>query len=203
MGLNPIHAGSIELDGELLTGLSPATAWARGIAFVPEERRSQGLILGSSISQNISLPHLDRFSLWRGLLNRRAELRRSLSLSQSVQLKASGMTQRVRQLSGGNQQKVVFARAIAGDPRLILLDEPTRGVDVGAKQDLYQLIRQLAESGASILMASSELEELLALCQRILVLREGRLVATVATAGMTESQLLSLMFAPADHHHAA
>ena len=111
-----------------------------------------------------------------------------------MRLRATGIAQRLRQLSGGNQQKVMFARAILAQPRLILLDEPTRGVDVGAKRDIYRLIRDLAAGGTGILLVSSELDELLSLCGRILVMRERRLVGEASTRGLDESALLSMMF---------
>ncbi|MCY4147169.1 MAG: sugar ABC transporter ATP-binding protein [Chloroflexi bacterium] len=197
MGIDKLQAGRIELDGEAFRNPAPAESWKRGIAYLPEERRSQGLLLGERISHNMTLPHLDRFRRWLALINRGAEDRRSQQLSRSVQLRATGIGQRLRELSGGNQQKVMFARAILAKPRLVLLDEPTRGVDVGAKRDIYRLISELAADGAGILLVSSELDELLALCASILIMREGRLVGEAATADLDERALLSLMFAGA------
>ena len=197
MGIDPPHSGSAQLAGEPLTGHAPADCWARGIAYLPEERRSQGLLLGSRVSHNMTLPHLGRFRRWRAFINRRAEDQRSRELSRAVQLRSTGIGQRLRQLSGGNQQKVMFARAILAQPRLVLLDEPTRGVDVGAKRDIYRLIRELAAQGAGILLVSSELDELLALCGRILIMREGRLIGEAASRDLDEGALLSMMFADA------
>ena len=195
MGIDKRRAGTIELDGEALRDPAPAVCWGRGIAYLPEERRSQGLLLGGRISHNMTLPHLGRFRRWLALVDRGAEDRRSQQLSRSVQLRATSIRQRLRELSGGNQQKVMFARAILAKPRLVLLDEPTRGVDVGAKRDIYRLIRELAAGGAGILLVSSELDELLALCGRILIMRDRRLVAEASTADLDERALLSLMFA--------
>ncbi|MCY3575081.1 MAG: sugar ABC transporter ATP-binding protein [Chloroflexi bacterium] len=197
MGIDKRRAGGIELASEALQNPAPADCWARGIAYLPEERRSQGLLLGGRVSHNMTLPHLSRFRRWLAMMDRRAEDRRSQQLSHSVQLRATGIQQRLRELSGGNQQKVMFARAILAKPRLVLLDEPTRGVDVGAKRDIYRLIRELAADGAGILLVSSELDELLALCGRILIMRERRLVDEVPTADLDERALLSLMFAGA------
>ncbi len=197
MGIDKLRAGTIELGGAALRNPVPAMCWARGIAYLPEERRSQGLLLGGRISHNMTLPHLGRFRRYLALIDRGAEDRRSQQLSRSVQLRATGIQQRLRELSGGNQQKVLFARAILAKPRLVLLDEPTRGVDVGAKRDIYQLIRELAAGGAGILLVSSELDELLALCGRILIMRERRLVDEAPTADLDERALLSLMFAEA------
>ncbi|MYD11803.1 MAG: sugar ABC transporter ATP-binding protein [Chloroflexi bacterium] len=189
-GIDPLLGGDIELDGQSLTELSPARAWNLGIAYVPEERRSQGLFLSDQVSQNITLPHLDRFGVLKTFVNEGRARARSRNLGESVALKITGLRQRVRQLSGGNQQKILFARAILAQPRLILLDEPTRGVDVGAKFDIYRLIRELAGQGASILMVSSELDELIALCDRIVVMRNGRTADVMPAAGLSENQLL-------------
>ncbi len=189
-GIDPLLGGAIELDGQGLTALSPAQAWELGIAYVPEERRSQGLVLGDRVSQNITMPHLDRLSVLRCFVNDSKAKALSGQLGASVALKIAGLSQRVRQLSGGNQQKILFARAILAQPRLILLDEPTRGVDVGAKFDIYRLIRELAGQGASILMVSSEMDELLALCNRILIMRNGRTAEVVPAAELSENQLL-------------
>lgn len=199
MGIDKLRAGTIELDGEALRNPAPAVCWEQGIAYLPEERRSQGLLLGGRISHNMTLPHLGRFRRWLAMIDRRAEDRRSQQLSRSVQLRATGIQQRLRELSGGNQQKVMFARAVLAKPRLVLLDEPTRGVDVGAKRDIYRLIRELAAGGAGILLVSSELDELLALCGRILIMRNRRLVGEASTAELDERALLSLMFAGLPH----
>lgn len=193
-GIDPLLAGRIELGGRRLPKLSPAKAWASGIAYVPEERRSQGLFQGDRVSHSITMPHLDRLSLLKTFLHEGKAKALSRSLGESVRLKATGVSQRVRQLSGGNQQKLLFARAILAKPRLILLDEPTRGVDVGAKYDIYRLIRELAAAGTSIVMVSSELDELIALCDRILIMRKGRTAEAVPATGLKESQLLELCY---------
>jgi ABC-type sugar transport system ATPase subunit len=175
-------------------------AWQRGIVYVPEERRAQGLMLSRSIRDNVTLPHLGTIS-WRGaFLQRGREERLSALVGEGVRLKARHMRQRVRELSGGNQQKVLFARALARNPRLLLLDEPTRGVDVGAKYDIYTLVRQASASGAGVIMASSDLGELLGLCDRILIMRERRMVTIVEVQGLEQAQLLSLCYGDA---HAA
>ncbi|MDX2138068.1 MAG: sugar ABC transporter ATP-binding protein [Chloroflexota bacterium] len=172
-------------------------AWQRGIAYVPEERRAQGLMLSRSIRDNVSLPHLGMLS-WRGaFLRRRHEERLASQVGEGVRLKAHGMRQRVRELSGGNQQKVLFARALARNPRLLLLDEPARGVDVGAKYDIYTLVRQASAGGTGVIMASSDLGELLGLCDRILIMRARRMVTIVEAQGLEQAQLLSLCYGDA------
>lgn len=194
MGADPISSGDIMFDGSVFKPGSPAASWDNGIAFVPEERRSQGLILSRSISDNITLPHLHEISTGNLFLNRRLEHAKSEALGESVRLKAIGPHQITRQLSGGNQQKVVFARALARQPRVLLLDEPTRGVDVGAKYDIYRLIHQTIADGTGIIMVSSDLSELLGLCDRIMVMRHNRLFAIVPAQGLTEEELLSICY---------
>lgn len=193
-GADRLTGGSITLDGDAISLNSPTQAWKRGIALVPEERRSQGLVISRSIADNISLPHLHDFSFGGAFLNHRLERNISQESGETVKLKATGTDQTVRELSGGNQQKVVFARALVKTPKVLLLDEPTRGVDVGAKYDIYALIRQISAQGTGILMVSSELPELLGMCDRILVLKDGQMIAEVSPEGMSEGDLLMLCY---------
>lgn len=169
----------------------PADAWRSGLALGPRERRAEGLLLMQDIAANVALPHLKRLSRFGTFLDRRAERSLALAMGARVRLKASGPRQKTRTLSGGNQQKVMFARAVAGAPKALLLDEPTRGVDVGAKFDIYALLRELAAAGAGILVVSSDHEEVLGLCARIAIFREGRLVEIVANTGLTPQTLLA------------
>jgi ABC-type sugar transport system ATPase subunit len=187
-------AGRLTFDGAPLAIRDPADAWRQGFALLPRERRAEGLLLSDSVANNVALPHLRRFARLRWLLNRRAERERARQTGERVRLKAAGPLQKVRTLSGGNQQKVMFARAVAGGARVLLLDEPTRGVDVGAKFDIYALLEELAAAGASALVVSTDQEELLRICSRILVMREGRIAATVATSGLTPQRLLALCY---------
>jgi ABC-type sugar transport system ATPase subunit len=191
MGADRILDGEIVLDGLAVRGLSLTSAWQRGIANVPEERRSQGLVISRSVGNNITLPQLRHLSRVGILLNHSVEYRTSHKLGESVRLKAKSPSQTVRQLSGGNQQKVVFARALARPPRVLLLDEPTRGVDIGAKADIYALIRQISAAGTGIIMVSSDLPELLGLSDRILIMRSGRLADQIPAEGLTEESLLT------------
>jgi ABC-type sugar transport system ATPase subunit len=194
MGAVLSKAGTLSLNGRSLRPRHPTDGWRRGFAYVPQERRVQGLLLSRSVRENISLPHLRRLSMGGLLLDQAHEEQTAAALGSQVRLKSTGSGQRTRQLSGGNQQKVVFARAMAGQPRLLLLDEPTRGVDVGARFDLYTLIRQASLEGTAILLASSDLGELLGLCDRILILRQGRSAAPVNAAGLTQHDLLALCY---------
>jgi ribose transport system ATP-binding protein len=187
------RAGHVRLGGEP-GPRSAAEGWARGIAYVPRERRREGLMLGRGIAPNVVLPHLARLSrlgIWSRAGAERAEAE---ARGRQVRLKYDRLGQSVATLSGGNQQKVVFARAVAGTPRLALLDEPTRGVDVGARADIYGMIRRLGSAGTSVVMASSDLPELLGLCDRIVILSGGRQAGIVPTAGLSPAQLLSMIY---------
>lgn len=193
-GADPLRMGEMTLNGQPYSPNSPQAAWSAGVAYVPEERRSQGLVLSRSIQNNITLPHL------RGVrLHHQAETQQAQQLGETVRLKAQSVQQITRQLSGGNQQKVVFARALAARPRLLLLDEPTRGVDVGAKYDIYALIREASANGCAVVVVSSELPELLGLCDRIGIMRGGTLVEIVSAGGLSAGDLLSLCYGEASH----
>jgi ABC-type sugar transport system ATPase subunit len=187
-------AGTVQLADEFINLRSPSAALRQGIAFVPEERRSQGLLLHRPIVENMTLARLRSFALGGLLLQRRRELTAADQQQRALALKASSLHQPVAQLSGGNQQKVLFARTLIGKAadqlRLLLLDEPTRGVDVGVKEEIYQIIRTQAARGVGVIVVSSELPELLALTDRILVLHEGRQVALVETAAVDQETVL-------------
>ncbi len=188
------EAGEVRLEGVPWNGRSPSSAWALGVASAPRERRAEGLVLGQDVVSNVALPHLGRLNRWGIFLDRGAELRRAETMRREVRLKAASLRQKVRQLSGGNQQKVMFARAVAGAARILLLDEPTRGVDVGAKFDIYALLRGLAAGGAGILVVSSDQEEILHLCTRVVIMRKGRVFAALPTQGLTLQRLLTLCY---------
>ena len=181
---------------ELLRAIfgTPGRAWASGIAYVPKERRSEGLVTSRAIYQNITLPHLQAQSLGGTWLTPQRERRFATQLGEDVKLRAAGMNQRVLELSGGNQQKVVFAKALGGAPRLLLLDEPTRGVDVGAKYDIYSIIREMTSKGMAVLLVSSDLPELIGMADRIAVMRNGAIVTTVEARGLAEETLLNLCY---------
>jgi ABC-type sugar transport system ATPase subunit len=194
IGADRQHAQEATLAGVVLPALHPGIAWRRGIAYVPRERRREGLVLSRSITDNVTLPHLSRTSRFATFLDRRRERVLSETLGRQVRLKAAKLSQLCRQLSGGNQQKVVLARAIAGRPAILLLDEPTRGVDVGARFDIYTLMRELTAGGTAILMSSSDLPELIGMCDRIMVMREGRQQTIVEAAGLSQADLLHLSY---------
>lgn len=190
LGLERPLAGELLLQGAPVPQ-SPTEAWARGVAYVPQERRSEGLMMQMGSRANALLPH---YRGWRARMSR--ERAQAEALAAQVGLKSAGPEQSVWRLSGGNQQKVVFARAIAGAPGLLLLDEPTRGVDVGAKFEIYKLMRALSAQGCAILLSSTDLPELLGMSDRILVLQAGRQTATLDPTGMAPSDLLQAFYAP-------
>lgn len=192
MGLEPLRSGQASFLGGKLPS-DPAQAWGRGVAYLPKERRSEGLMLNMSIRANIVPPHLQT----HGVLARpRRERREALAISSRMRMKYDSIDQPVGQLSGGNQQKALFARALQGQPKLLLLNEPTRGVDVGAKFDIYQTVRAIAAQGCAIILTSSDLPEMLGMCDRILVLQEGRQTDLLDCASLTSADLLSHFYAP-------
>lgn len=193
-GVQKPTGGAAILQGQAVPIRSPQAALSRGIAMVPEERRSQGLILHESVSNNITLAHLSSFAkggLWLSSRSQGAAVR---DLVQRLQIRLAHVNQPAGQLSGGNQQKVVFAKFLARPLQVLLLDEPTRGIDVSAKVELYEIIRKLADQGTAILLVSSELGELLGLSDRILVLNEGAVAALADAESFTEDSLSSYMY---------
>jgi ribose transport system ATP-binding protein len=195
-GLDTPEEGEVWMDGKRLPPNRPDRAIAAGLGLAPEDRKSQGLLLGWSLTKNVSLADLSRFS--RGLLDIRAERKAATEQLRSLNTVPDDADRIARQLSGGNQQKVVLARWLLHECRVLLLDEPTRGVDVATKAELYKLFSALADAGLGVLMVSSELEELVGVCTRILVMREGELVAEMAGADATERELLRHSVAPTD-----
>jgi ABC-type sugar transport system ATPase subunit len=197
-GLDPARTGVIEIEGVAAAPRDPRAARALGLGLVPEDRKRQGLVLGLSARENLTLPLLDEARLSRaGFVRRDAEEALARQMFQQLRVRAPGTSFVVAGLSGGNQQKIVLARWLAARCRVLLLDEPTRGVDVGAKAEIHALIDALAAEGAAVLLVSSELPELLALSHRILVLREGRPVGELARAQASEEAVMNLMMGTA------
>ncbi|MDQ3795953.1 MAG: sugar ABC transporter ATP-binding protein [Actinomycetota bacterium] len=188
-GINSPKSGEILVDGEVARIHSPQAAMERGIFYVPEERRSQGLILPFSIKNNITLSILDRISRF-GFVPR-SERQTADRFAKELSIRGAKMSDPVARLSGGNQQKVVVAKSLAREPSVLLLDEPTRGIDVGAKSEIYRLMDDLAKEGKAILLISSELEEILSMSDRILVMREGRLVGEFEREEATQENVMT------------
>jgi ribose transport system ATP-binding protein len=176
-GLRPARAGTISVGGKVVALHNPAAAIDQAIALVPEDRHVQGLVLEHSIERNLTLPRLKRFSRWGWMQQGNSEEQAKAAI-QRLAVKAPGPSTPAKNLSGGNQQKVVFAKWNNPRPRVLLLDEPTVGVDVGAREEIYGLVRAAAREGTGVLVVSSDLPELLMLCNRISVVVDGRVLRT-------------------------
>ncbi|MDQ2671951.1 MAG: ATP-binding cassette domain-containing protein, partial [Actinomycetota bacterium] len=188
-GIRHPDSGEIFVDGEEARIHAPQTAMERGIFYVPEERRSQGLILPFSIKNNITLSILDRISRL-GFVSR-SERGIADRFMRELSIRGAEVSAPVNRLSGGNQQKVVVAKSLAREPNVLLLDEPTRGVDVGAKSEIYRLMDDLAKEGKAILLISSELEEVLSMADRVLVMREGRISGEFSRGDATQENVMT------------
>ncbi len=188
IGATGRRQGEVLVDGEESRIREPADAIASGMALVPEDRLADGLVMDLSVRHNIGLPQLSELSRL-GLLDRAAESRLADGQIDSLSIKTPSNATVVNNLSGGNQQKVVLGRWLAKGCRVLILDEPTRGVDVGAKAEIYKTIRQLADDGTAVMLISSELPEILHLSDRIIVMSKGRIVATLDNNSVTESDL--------------
>ncbi len=183
-------AGSVHLDGREIHIRNAREAMSHGISLVPEDRKGQGLVLAQTILNNISLPNLGRFSSFMRI-DQNAELAEARTFARSLSIKAPSLQVPVETLSGGNQQKVVISKWLMSEPRILILDDPTRGIDVGAKYEIYKLMNQLAESGFGIIMISSELEEVLGMSDRVMVMWEGRSNGTLDIAEATQEKIMA------------
>jgi L-arabinose transport system ATP-binding protein len=193
-GALPMSGGRIEIDGQTVSTRRPSRAIALGIGFAPEDRKREGLVLIRSVMENVSLSILRRLSRLH-FVRRRAERRVVEQYVRALNVRTPSLEQEVGKLSGGNQQKVVLARWLAARPKVLILDEPTRGIDVGAKAEIYRLIDQLANDGLAIMFISSELPEILGLSDRIYVMQHGRITGELPGPGTTEEQVLALAMA--------
>jgi ribose transport system ATP-binding protein len=194
-------SGTIKVDGESVTLRSPADAIQAGFAFVPEDRKAQGLVLGLSVADNLALSALGRMSRI-GIVDGALVEQTALARVREMSIKVPGLGAEVATLSGGNQQKIVIGKWLELAPRVLLLDEPTRGVDVGAKAEIYALIEELTSKGHAVVLASSDLPEVVRLCDRVLVLREGVLAGELAGDAITQLSIMQLAVgtvAPAAH----
>jgi ribose transport system ATP-binding protein len=180
-GVTQALGGRLQIGESDLLPSDPFAAIEAGLALVPEDRKRQGLVLEMSVGANLSLASLKR-DAWVGWLNRRRERSISDEMIGRLRIKTPGREQVVRYLSGGNQQKVVLGKWLAMEPRVLLMDEPTRGIDVGAKQEIYELMEELALRGVAILFVSSEMEEVLRMSDRLLVMHEGRITGELDRA---------------------
>ncbi len=186
-----IISGTITMDNKTLNIKSAHDAMLHGISLVPEDRKGQGLVLMQPILRNISLANLDRFAgFFR--IDQDAELAAANQQGKNLSIKAANLQDRVDSLSGGNQQKVVIAKWLLTNPQILIMDDPTRGVDVGAKFEIYKLMNELAENGVSIIMISSELEEVIGMSDRIMVMHNGRSGGVLETQGVTQEKIMAI-----------
>jgi ribose transport system ATP-binding protein len=191
-GVTPAVGGVIRLDGAPIHPRLPLEAIRAGLALVPEDRKQQGLILEMAVRHNLSLPSLRRTRKAGALLNRAAERNISREMVSRLSVRTPSDDQVVQYLSGGNQQKVVIGKWLAINPRVLLLDEPTRGIDVGAKQEIYRLMETLAAAGVAILFVSSEMEEVIGMSDRTLVMHEGRITGELSRHQLSEEAIMHL-----------
>ncbi|MGX9133315.1 sugar ABC transporter ATP-binding protein [Rummeliibacillus sp. JY-2-4R] len=188
-GYRKMNKGELFIDGQKVKISNPLQAKRLGIAYVTEDRKSEGLVVDFSIKDNIMLTNLDKASNM-GIINGAKEISFVENLMKKLGVRSSGANQRAKSLSGGNQQKVVIAKWLGNEPKILILDEPTRGVDIGAKKEIYQIINNLAEQGVAILMISSELPEVIGMADRVLVMHEGKITGEVKKEEMTQEKIM-------------
>ena len=186
-----ITQGTIKLEGQTVTIANSHSAMEQGISLVPEDRKRYGLVLRQTILKNISLPNLDRFAGFMRI-NQNAEVAESLRIAKELAIKAPNLYVPAETLSGGNQQKVVIAKWLLSGPKVLIMDDPTRGVDVGAKYEIYKLMNELAEANISIIMISSELEEVLGMSDRVMVMWQGRSNGVLNTQEATQEKVMAM-----------
>ncbi len=190
-GADKKKSGQILIDGEAVQINSPIDAVQLGLGFVPEDRKLQGLLSGMSVSENITITNLEKLSK-AGFINKRKETNVANSLVERLKIRLRSIQQNINSLSGGNQQKILLARWLDSNARIIIFDEPTRGIDVAAKDQIHQLMRELIMQGSSIIMISSELPEILEMSDRILVMHEGKITGELNRQEATEEKIISL-----------
>ena len=191
-GVDDPVAGTVAVDGKIIDLKSPIAAIDAGIALVPEDRKLNGLVIDMSVRHNIGLAALSRNRLAGGFLNRAIEKRDATQMVRDLRIKTPNDAQITRFLSGGNQQKVVLGKWLSMMPKILLLDEPTRGIDVGAKQEIYQLMEKLAKEGLAVLFVSSEMEEIMGMSDRTIVMHEGRITGELQRSELSEESIMQL-----------
>jgi ribose transport system ATP-binding protein len=184
-------AGRLVLDGSTIEIADSSAAIRHGVFLVPEDRRTAGLVVEFSVRENVTLPALDRYAT-HGLVSGVKERIGATAVCDQLRVKAPSIEIKTANLSGGNQQKVVLAKWLALGPKVLIVDEPTRGIDVGAKAEIYTLLRNLAQSGVAIVMISSDMEEILNMSDRVAVMHEGAITGTLSRAECTEERIMTL-----------
>ena len=195
-GVDPLDSGEIIIDGKKLEKHTPTDAIRAGLGLVPEDRKLLGLILDMSVRENTTLPCLP-VEMKGGILSRKKENEITQTYIEQLDIKTPGAEQKVLNLSGGNQQKVVIGKWLATHPKVLILDEPTRGIDVGAKREIHQLMSKLADQGVGIIMISSEMPEVLGMSDRIIVMHEGHVCGELSRSEATQERIMSLILSAA------
>jgi ribose transport system ATP-binding protein len=190
-GLYPKESGQVFFRGEALNIQSYEEAIAKGIVYLTEDRKVEGIFLDMSIQRNIAAMDIRQVSA-RGVIDRKKEERQAKELTDKLKVKYSSLAQDASSLSGGNQQKVLIAKLLSVKPAILLMDEPTRGIDVGAKSEIHRLLRQFAGQGIGVIMISSELPEVIGMCDRVLVMHEGRQSGILTGEDITEEKIIHL-----------
>jgi ABC-type sugar transport system ATPase subunit len=196
-GARPYSKGRILIQGRPVNIRSPQEAIRAGIGYLSEDRKESGLFLEMTVAENVGAAKLEDFGCW--WLDDKAMEQKALSFANRLRLAATAHGRAIRELSGGNQQKVMIARWLLVQSPIFLVDEPTRGIDVGAKMEVHQVLRELAREGVALVLISSELTEILALADRILVMREGRLTGEISRNEATEERILRMATLPHAH----
>jgi ABC-type sugar transport system ATPase subunit len=190
-GADPVDQGTVKVGGRALPGGDPAASIRAGLGFLTEDRKQQGIVLQMSVGENISLTSLDEIARL-GVLNLEAEHHRVAEMVEKLRIRAASLDQEAMNLSGGNQQKVVLAKWLAAGCRALLFDEPTRGIDVGAKAEIYELIGDLVERGVAVVLISSEMPELLGLADRVAVMHDGAVQGILDRSEASQERIMEL-----------
>jgi erythritol transport system ATP-binding protein len=194
MGMRPTHTGEVYLNGEKIEIGSVPEQIKKGFAWLPEDRQRDGLVQTMSIDKNIALSNVSEYTNSFGLIDKRREGAATEDMIKDVHIKVADKELPILSLSGGNQQKVVFAKGALTKPKIMLLDEPSRGIDIGAKTEIFNLIYQYAKKGVSLLVVSSELEEIIAIADRIIVLSNGIKTAELTGSDITQDNLVKASY---------
>jgi ABC-type sugar transport system ATPase subunit len=192
-GIDRMDSGKIWVDGKVLSGHQPTEAIEAGLGFVPEDRKLQGLILGMTVRENTTLAAMEETKV-NHMVNRKKEVEITQEYVDRLGIRTPGVEQKAMNLSGGNQQKVVIAKWLATDPKVLILDEPTRGIDVGAKKEIHLLMGEMTARGVAVVMISSELPEVLGMSDRIIVMHEGSVRGELSREEATQERVMELIF---------
>jgi ribose transport system ATP-binding protein len=190
-GADPYDKGAVKVAGSALRRHDVNAAMEAGIGLVPEDRKGQGLVLDASVEENLGLVTM-RAATRGGLVDLKGQREAAARIAEQLGVRMAGLGQHVRTLSGGNQQKVVIGKWLLADTKVLILDEPTRGIDVGAKVEIYQLINELTAAGAAVLMISSDLPEVLGMSDRVLVMAQGRIAGELSADEATQDSVMAL-----------